>query len=72
MPMTAADRKAEMVRRGVRQADIARALGVSPSHVAQVIAGVRRSPNVEPAVAEAIGLPVDDVFPPAPASAPAA
>lgn len=62
MPMKPADRKAELVRRGVTLADIARALEVSGPHVSQVLYGKRRSPRVEQAIAEAIGKPVSRVF----------
>jgi lambda repressor-like predicted transcriptional regulator len=64
MPMTPNERKAELVRRGRTMADIARQLGVSLGHVAQVVRGLRRSPSVEQAVAEAIEHDVADVFPP--------
>jgi lambda repressor-like predicted transcriptional regulator len=62
MPMSPNDRKAELVRKAQTMTDIARQLGVSVSHVAQVVAGKRRSPSVERAVSEAIGKPVERVF----------
>lgn len=64
MPLTPLDRKAELVRRQVRQSHIARRLGVSQAYVSDVIAGNRRSSAIEQAVAEALGLPVDKVFEP--------
>lgn len=64
MPMRPEDRRAELVRNGKTLADIARALGVTGPHVSQVVAGKRRSPRVERAVADAIGQPVDVVFEP--------
>lgn len=63
MPLGPQDRKAELVRRGVRITRIARDLGFSQPYVSDVIAGNRRSERIEQAVADAIGLPVADVFP---------
>lgn len=54
--------KAELVRREQTMTAIANELAVSPSHVAQVVAGKRRSPRVEEAIARAIGKPVGRVF----------
>jgi transcriptional regulator with XRE-family HTH domain len=51
------------VRRRVRQAEIARQLGVSRAYVSDVIAGNRRSERVEAAVADALGLDAGEVFP---------
>jgi lambda repressor-like predicted transcriptional regulator len=64
MPMTRRERKAELVRHGVSQADVARAANVSQAFVSDVIAGNRRSETVEAIVAKAIGKDVGDVFPP--------
>jgi transcriptional regulator with XRE-family HTH domain len=64
MPLAPNDRKAELVRRRVTMSEIARQLGVSNSHVSQVIAGDRRSPAVEKAVSDALGLTVETVFGP--------
>lgn len=63
MPMTGLDRKAELIRNSKRQSDIARALGVSSTAVSDVVSGRSRSARIEQAVAEAIGRPVEDVFP---------
>lgn len=60
--MTPPEIKAELVRREQTMTAIANELAVSPSHVAQVVAGKRRSPRVEQAVANAIGRPVAKVF----------
>lgn len=60
--MTPQDRKAELVRRQKTMAEIARSLGVTTTHVAQVVRGRHRSKRVEQAVADALGLPVEDVF----------
>jgi hypothetical protein len=64
MPLEPRDRKAELVRNNVRHTKIARDLGYSQAYVSDVIAGNRRNPRIEAAVASAIGLPVDEVFPP--------
>lgn len=63
MPLTPQDRKAELVRRGLTMSDVARSLGLSLNHVSKVIAGERRSPRVERAIAKRIGQPVESVFP---------
>ena len=62
------DRKAELVRKGVTLTAIAEAATprCSVPHVSQVIAGIHRSARIEQAIAEVIGLPVEDVFPPMP------
>lgn len=60
--MTPNERKAELVRNGRTMADIARELGCSIAHVSHVVAGRRRAPEVERAVAVAIGRPVTMVF----------
>lgn len=62
MPMTPVEIKAELVRREQTMTAIANTLRVSPSHVAQVVRGRRRSPRVEKAIADAIGRPVGRVF----------
>ena len=62
MPLTALERKAQMVLKEVQQSDLAAQLGVTPSHVSMVVSGERRSPRVEQAIADAIGLPVAEVF----------
>jgi len=68
MPLTPLDRKVALLRAGVRMSDIARRVQppVSANHVSKVVAGERRSPRIEAAIAEAIGLPITKVFPPAP------
>lgn len=65
MPMKPLDRKVELVRREINLAQIGRQLGVTRHHVAMVVGGRRRSPSVEAAVSEAIGLPMEEVFGPA-------
>ncbi len=61
--MTSPEIKAELVRRERTMTAIAKSLKLTPSHVAQVVAGKRRSALVEQAVAEAIERPVRKVFP---------
>lgn len=62
MPMTPADRKAELVRRGKSISSVARELGVVAAHVNQVVNDKRRSLRVEQAIADAIEMPVEEVF----------
>lgn len=64
MPLSPLDRKIELLRKGVTMSEIARELDppVTPNHVSKVIAGERRSPRVELAIAEKIGKPVEAVF----------
>lgn len=64
MPMTPMDRKVELMRREKKLTDIAKQLEVSVNHVSQVVAGKRRSPRVEEAVAQVLGKPVTQVFEP--------
>ncbi len=52
-----------MVLAGVTGAAIARELGYTSAHVNQVVAGLRRHPRTEEAIAEKLGLPVEEVFP---------
>lgn len=66
MVMTPRDRKAELVRRGIKMTQIARSIGMSGGHVEATIAGKRRSPRVEEAVAALLDRTVDEVFGPIP------
>lgn len=68
MPLTPVDRKIALIRKGVRMSEIAKRLDppVSVNHVSKVVAGDRRSPRIEEAIADAIGLPLRRVFPPPP------
>ena len=50
--------------RQIGQAEIARQIGVSRVYVHDVLHGRRRSDRIEAAIAEAIGRPVAEVFPP--------
>lgn len=58
------DRKAELKRRGITGRQIARQLAVGDDAVSHVLAGRSRSERIETAIAEALGLPVEKVFPP--------
>lgn len=62
--LTADDRKAELKRRRITVAALARGLGYSRYHVHQVVAGARRNDRIERVVAAAIEMPVSEVFPP--------
>lgn len=64
MPLKPLDRKVALVRKRVKQAQIARNLGVSQAYVCDVLYGRRRSEKIETAIADAIGKPVAEVFPP--------
>lgn len=68
MALSPIDRKVELLRKGVSMSDIARQLDppVSAHHVSRVVAGERRSPRIEAAVANAIDLPLESVFDPQP------
>jgi transcriptional regulator with XRE-family HTH domain len=61
------DRKAELVRRGVTQRDIAEAVGCSEVQVHKVIVGKRAegpaAQKVMRHIAELLGMAVEDVFP---------
>lgn len=64
MTMSATERKAKLILAHVRQSDLARKLGLSYSHVTEVVRGRRRSPRVESEVAAVLGIPVEEVFGP--------
>jgi transcriptional regulator with XRE-family HTH domain len=64
MPLTADERKARMKATRGLQRKVARQLGVSEQHISLVVAGERDgSDRVQLAVAKALRLPVDEVFP---------
>lgn len=56
-------RRTLLRERGVSLSDIARALGKDLSVVSRVNGGERRSREIERAIAERLGLPVDEAFP---------
>ena len=64
MALSPRERKAALALRGVTQAEIARRLRVTPTHVSDVMYGRRRSVRVEKAIAEALQRPALEVFPP--------
>lgn len=60
--MEANEIKAELVRRGVTQTEIALAVGRSKQLVGDVIRRARRNPAIEREIAQRIGKPVRRVF----------
>lgn len=65
MPLTAVERKAQMVLREIRQVDLAAELGVTQGTISLVVSGERRSAAIEQAIAQKLGMPVEVVFGPA-------
>ena len=66
------DRKAALAARGLTQRGIALALDVDESAVSHVLSGRLDSDRIKQAVAAALGMPVERVFPPAIEPAPEA
>jgi predicted transcriptional regulator len=64
MALSAAERKAALIIRGLVQREIADVLGVSRSLVGMVISGRARNGRIEQYVAQQIGRPVEEVFAP--------
>jgi predicted transcriptional regulator len=62
VPYTALERKVALMRAGVTMKEVAEELGVSPPHVSQVVAGKRRSPRVEQAIASKVGKKREQLF----------
>lgn len=62
MAMDANEIKAELVRRGITQTEIAEAVGRSKQLVGDVIRRQRRNPDIEREIAQRIGKPVRRVF----------
>lgn len=52
-----------MIRAGITQADIGRKLGLSRAFINQVVLGHRPTKQVKQAIAEAVGKPVEDLWP---------
>jgi lambda repressor-like predicted transcriptional regulator len=52
-----------LIEKGISQAAIARSEGISSAAVSQVISGVRIMPRVRAAIAEACGVPVEELWP---------
>ncbi len=55
--------QAEMKKSGTTQVTIARSVGVSAMTVSQVIHGTTTSRRVAQAISEAIGIPMDTLWP---------
>ncbi len=55
--------RAAMVLARVTITSIAKKLGVAPQWVHAVITGKRPTPRIRQAIAEAIGKPVDEIWP---------
>ena len=55
--------KAALVLRGITATSIARSLGVARPNVSETIVGIRRTVRIRQAIADAIELPVRQVFP---------
>lgn len=55
--------KALLVRKGIRQVDIARKLNVTRGTVSAVLNGLRESNRVRRTIARALGLKVSDLWP---------
>lgn len=56
--------RAALMLKNITITDIAKQLGAKRSNVSMVIYRVRPTPRIRTAIAEAIGKPVDEVFPP--------
>ena len=54
---------AALKAKGIRQKEIAARCGVSPAAVSQVLNGKACSQKIRVAIAEAVNLPVEELFP---------
>ncbi|WP_316347662.1 hypothetical protein [Desulfuromonas acetoxidans] len=61
--MTPTERRIELLKAKTRPAQIARALHISPTGVYRVIDDQVTSDRIQRAIAEAINMPVEKVFP---------
>lgn len=63
--MTPREIRAEMVLHGVKMVDIARAAGVTPGMIHQVVYSIGRNKGfrVRPYIAKAIGKTVEEIWP---------
>ncbi len=61
--MQTADRQAALKKRGSNAATVALKLGVSKTGVGKILKGIARSARIEAALAEAIGLPPEKIWP---------
>ena len=55
--------KARLLEAGIKQVDIARQIGVDPSAVSAIIAGRKRSRRVREAIARALGVKIQELWP---------
>ena len=55
--------KIEFIKRNISGAEIGRRMGVSREAIHQVIGGKTRSKRIRKAIAEAIGVKVEDLWP---------
>jgi len=56
--------RAELIRRNITGAEIAQKAGCSKQYVSAIIHRSRTNSAIELMIAEAIGKPIDEVFPP--------
>jgi len=61
--MTPIEIKIELLRVGVNQNQIAKKVGTAPTLVSQVIYGIRPTRRVRQAIADAIGKPIEQLWP---------
>lgn len=62
--MTPDEIKGELMKKGLKLSDVARATGRSHTHVSRVVCEGRPSPTIRSFIANAIGKPVHKIFPP--------
>jgi len=62
--MTPNEIRAALILNEVKVIDIAKSLCLKHSNVSVVISGGKSTPRVRQAIADAIGRPVNEVFPP--------
>lgn len=61
--MTNREIKARLILRGITMTEIARSLNVTHAAVSRVISGRDATPRIRQAVAQAIGVPVEEIWP---------
>ncbi len=61
--MTPTEIKIELLKAGINQNQIAKKLGVVPTLVSQVVHGVRPVKRVRQAIADAVGKPIEELWP---------
>lgn len=55
--------KAALVLNGITATSIAKTIGLPRPNVSETISGVRKTKRIRKAIANAIGMPVEEVFP---------